>query len=142
MEKSTIKWLLIIAAIILVPNIIIGIRKQHAAKERINEGVISSPFLNNASSSSTYQGEESQEDNWQTKYEERLQQLYHKGYVDGYKHGDLSEDWEWGDRANESDCYDYWTFICEDSELEDETLYQEYRRGFFIGIEKRKESGH
>lgn len=140
MDKSTIKWILIIAAIIVIPKLLLSVWKENKREEMLYESI------NNGTNSIVKDLKYSEQ---QSKYEERMQQLYHEGYVDGYKHGDRSEDWkewEWGERQgkreNESDCYTYWTWNCKDSELEDETLYQEYRRGWFAGIEKRKKSGH
>lgn len=140
MDKSTIKWILIIAAIIVIPKLLLSVWKENKREEMLYESI------NNGTNGIIKDLKYSEQ---QSKYEERMQQLYHKGYVDGYEHGDQSENWKyWGwseeeiKRTNESDCYYLWTSNCKDSELEDETLYQEYRRGWFAGIEKRKKSGH
>ena len=140
MDKSTIKWILIIAAIIVIPKLLLSVWKENKREEMLYESINNG--TNGIVKELKYKAQ-------QSKYEERMQQLYHKGYTDGYRHGDRSEDlkeWEWGERQgkkeNESDAYTYWTLNCEDSELEDETLFQEYRRGWYAGIQKRKESGH
>lgn len=141
---DTIKWILIIAACSIGARLLLNVWKENKREEMFYESISNGTngMANGIVKEVKYKAQ-------QSKYEERMQHYYNKGYTAGYKHGDQSENWKyWGwneeeiKRTNESDCYDSWTFRCEDSELEDETLYQEYRRGWFAGIEKRKKSGH
>ncbi|MBQ7742457.1 MAG: hypothetical protein IJT90_06005 [Bacteroidaceae bacterium] len=140
MDKSTIKFIWIVAASVVGVLLFFSVWQENKREDKFYESI--SNGTNGIVKELKYKAQ-------QSKYEERMQQLYHKGYTDGYKHGDQSENWKyWGwseeeiKRTNESDAYTYWTWNCEDSELEDETLFQEYRRGWYAGIQKRKESGH
>ena len=147
-----LKWTLWIVAICLgVPLciivfifIFIGIRDAISG-----EGNDPYPKIENVKSEPTYQYEEKHESKSTRRYEDIKQAVYKAGYNTGYTAGNAfdsqSIDFFYLGGLYRSDekeewCRSYWGVFCSASgtNIDDESMYQEFKRGFLAGIQKRK----
>lgn len=125
---------------------LISVRIRDAKSEEGNDLY---PKMENVKSDPTYQSPLAKPSQYGDEYEDRKQIVYKAGYNTGYTGGNefdskstyyINSEGMYRSDEKEEWCRSLWGVFCSASgtDIDDESLYKEFRRGFIAGIEKRK----
>ena len=142
-------WMVVVCLYIPLCILIVGFLYRVISDAITDDERDSYQKLENVKSEPTYQSPLAKPSQYEDEYEDRKQTVYKAGYNTGYTGGNefdskstyyLNSEGLYRSDEKEEWCRSLWGFFCSasDTDIDDESLYKEFRRGFIAGIEKRK----